>query len=791
MYLEPSSKNRFTILAVGTCRLDVPLRAGAQARGIQWVRKRIYGYSHSILEAVQQVRFLQGDYAPDPSLWDVIAKQDLAKASLERFEPTDLSLVEISSRKQLSIDGHAVQINHLKTKCGPFFEDNQHKTRFWSVLRQGDRVGQKRMIDDFSGSIELTSDQRHLLHRLRLHDTTDEELVEGLRFIAGAFDDPIIVTHVDARTRRGARIPNRSACIQQVEAIAKQLGLTVFNPTAFMNELGQDRAIKDESESLAHFTDLFSKSLFDVWHRDLLAPRIDRIVANSSAPGDLRKYHAHLDACAQIDGADDCAARINALSVPTHPASLMLRDLLLRVQAKTGRFEKVQEIATQSVQDNDINSSILHHATMNAVQTANTALLLRCVESAIDAQLTEDNPWFRNALAALSKVDSPAALDVYRRLLQLDPELHLDLLPDLADLLERDGDLTNQIDLISIIAAVGVRYDAAILARLTLLAGAEVTASAQPAVEDQAIHERPMDSNAVDLSKLAEEAKDPTSKKELLLAALLIQPDLESAIRQMRALSKDCLKSARQAYADEDVQTLQAQMEDAQTLIPPVDHVPYFLSRLLYAGGDTQSAQDAAHIAVGLAPDQPRNWMLLLRASVHLGDILVAQNAARKMLETASGDDTKIIDEATKRLRVLERKILNRAKVAHGPWDAMRLLWTLRDCLYLHEQVDDSIRQALVSIALEIKFALAEGDVDSGLKLLQRVTKFCAIDPRYSQLIATSLKDADHFHVSLPVVQNLVGTGVNSSKNPDGIEVLQRYLLSFLQKEFVAKPHGT
>ena len=294
------SAEKFSITAIGTCRLDAPLRLGAQESGLSWTGQRIYGYAHSISECVQQVRFLKHEYVPDPALWDIIGKKNLKRALSERHQPSDLYLLEISSRKQLYVDEHAVQINHLKSKCFPFLSDVGRKTHYWNLLRRKDFAGQRQMVDDFAAEFGLSEHVHEILIKLRLEDTTDADLIKGLGEVREFLQEPTIVTHVNALDRMGQPIPSRALCVEQVERVSKSLGLAVFNPTSLMQEFGQDNAIEDESDSLAHFTEAFSGRLFERWHEEFLMRRIDEVLISTPTEPNRSKYAAHITSRAKL-----------------------------------------------------------------------------------------------------------------------------------------------------------------------------------------------------------------------------------------------------------------------------------------------------------------------------------------------------------------------------------------------------------------------------------------------------------------------------------------------------------
>ena len=777
---------RFTVTPIGTCRLDGPLRLGADARGIGWNHTRIYGYTHSIAEAVQQVRFLNDEYRPDPELWDLIAKRDLDRVGGERHDPSDLYLVEISSRKQLFIDEHAIQINHLKSKCAPFFEDAARKDRFWNILRENDPTSQRLMIDSCSGSLGLSSDQAHILRRVRLRETTNEELTRGLTYLREALSDPIIVTHVDAVKRDGNRIPNRTRCINQVVAAARELGLTMFDPTRLMNEVGQDRAIEDESESLAHFTDRFSLKLFDAWHKNFLAARIDGGMQASSCARDLAKLETNLRASAALEGPGPAAERIGKLIENGHPRSTDLRTLQMSLYAGFGNFDAARRLAAEAIRNAEANASLVHHATVFAVQRQDTALVKSCVAAAVASGLSADDPWFREAVTALSVQDAPAALQLCATLIEQEPARFADLLTNVATLLRSAPELAGDVDLEKILLATDSNSDAEAVAllishakcnqvvhlfrlfsqsadrfwtaisRLLSTGNGATAAAAMRALFTVLARERAhLESHALEMTRDATRSDNAGAKLALLQASLLIKPDQGIAESEMRALRRGMRLRAKALYAAEDMSGLQEIMEIAVRLSPPLDRVPYYLSRLLYAKKDFTQAQSAARTASEWAPDQALNWMMLMRSSIHLGDAMTGEHAAARMLETAPSENERVVEEANRRLPMLRRKLLSHASKLTDPWGALERLTRASKSPELEHEAYEQIARILKLLSDEISKQLRNGLVDVGLDLANRSAPYFAVSEQGRMFAVEAFSTADVASVAVPVVHKL------------------------------------
>ncbi len=798
MHIKPTADTRLTISAVGTCRLDAPLRAGAQRRGYHWVNKRVYGYAHAISEVVQQVRFLNGDYKPDPALWEVIAKHDLTHISKEKFTPSDINLVEISSRKQLSIDGHAVQINHLKSACAPFFDDIGHKTRFWNALRANDRVEQKAMIDAFAVRVGLTSDQQHLLNRLQLSETSDPELRAGLNYVRETLIDPIIMTHVDALKGDGRRIPSRSACVEQVERVASEIGLTVFNPTKVMHEIGQSRAIEDESESLAHFTDFFSCHLFDTWHSELLAGRVDQMMKAARAESDIRKYDVHIRACLAVDGIEECNRRVDQLI--SKPASLdkELRKLSMRLNASANDISRTQAVAAQIVLDGEIDRNLFVHAAQHALRNTDTYLLRHCIKMACQASIIEDNLYWAPALRALVAMDADVGIETSVDLFTSYPNIRTEILRIICDLLVSDPKLAKDARFRQMLCQLNSKdFDAALMAQLIVsmdedqvgflfelitqssdrflqaygvLARHDAVKASQRANAILLVLEAERCGGETAIHSLVQEAEnedDLTRRVELLSEALSWDVSNKGARRLMRGLQKSTLAAAKKAHLIRDSATLRSLLDVATQIIPPIDHVPYFLGRLCYAEGNGEAALRHARRATDLAPDVARNWVLVLRSAVMLRSFELAETAAQKVLQTASTDETKAIDEAKRRLGWAQKKLLNRAVVGADCVDALHLLQRIRANPDLTAKATIEIQQVIKILAGNLKHFIQDGHIHDAWSLIREIAPVCANDPNCREIVVNVLENADCFGMASPFIRNLTSGHTDCFDNQD------------------------
>ena len=129
--------NRLTIAPIGTCRIHTPLRRGQRRYPINVNLDRVYGFTHTSDEALQMVRYLQGEKTFQPETIPVIYRQDRDNGLVDAApSPSDLTIVEISSAKKITSGDDSVQSNYLYHHLSDFFADPVRTQKFWSMVRR-------------------------------------------------------------------------------------------------------------------------------------------------------------------------------------------------------------------------------------------------------------------------------------------------------------------------------------------------------------------------------------------------------------------------------------------------------------------------------------------------------------------------------------------------------------------------------------------------------------------------------------------------------------------------------
>lgn len=266
-----------TITPIGSCRITAPLRLCRSSHGFRLNMARTYGYCHSSAEAVQYLRFLKGEFAPDPTLWPLISlRPSYEVIAAQDHVASDLYVIELCSAKMVRVGEQCIQLNYLQRAFRPFFKDKERALAFNRLAIAGDGEALGAWLDtNWSATPRQIEDSR-ILRQVRIEMVSEATLTRDVHTLMEEADEVLFVTHVDALTEAGTSVPGRGAFIEMVKSVCRRLGARVYEPTALMREFGQSAAIEDYSTSLAHFTDDFSRRVLDDWYEHTIHDMIER-----------------------------------------------------------------------------------------------------------------------------------------------------------------------------------------------------------------------------------------------------------------------------------------------------------------------------------------------------------------------------------------------------------------------------------------------------------------------------------------------------------------------------------
>src|SRR5690606_42143369 len=122
-----------TIAPIGTCRIHTPLRDVVGRYPVKLQLGRNYGFVHTVAEALQQARFMFGQADIPADVQRVIFRPSNGEqARRGTHKPADLYMVELSSRKLLTIDGFPIQLYYPVRYFSELFSDRVCSRPLWS-----------------------------------------------------------------------------------------------------------------------------------------------------------------------------------------------------------------------------------------------------------------------------------------------------------------------------------------------------------------------------------------------------------------------------------------------------------------------------------------------------------------------------------------------------------------------------------------------------------------------------------------------------------------------------------
>ena len=277
----------FTTAPIGTCRIHTPLRDAVGRYPIKLQLSRNYGFVHTTAEALQQARFMFGQADIPAAVQRVIFRPSNGEqARRGTHKPADLYMVELSSRKLLTVDGYPIQSNYLVRYFSEFFADRTRTRMFWS-LAHADKLAERRVLLDQDPVFKsLSSDDRDLLSRIVKRDQTDEEIETEMRQLVELLgrDKVVFVTHVNALTPDNVPIEQREQLIAAITASAQRIGVPCYDPTPLMNKIGQADAMEDGGLDLTHYTSVFAERLYVDWFKNFMRPRMSASTPQLAVP---------------------------------------------------------------------------------------------------------------------------------------------------------------------------------------------------------------------------------------------------------------------------------------------------------------------------------------------------------------------------------------------------------------------------------------------------------------------------------------------------------------------------
>jgi len=787
----------FSIAPIGSCRIATPLRLAKKDYGFTVDHNRNYGFCHTTAEAVQLMRFMRGDLVPPAEVWPMIARGVDRDAMLAEAPPkADLYVVEISSAKRLTVGDTCIQLNYFANEYRAFFDDKTRVAQFWAVGRTEDQVRIDAFLADAWGATVEQRQESAILRQVRMTPTTEADMRADIRTLIAELPAVLFITHVDARKPGGETIASRSSFIEAVARVVREEGGMVYNPTARMIDVGQEAAIEDFSDSLAHFTEEFSKLVFADWFDLAIGPEMDRCIAKGGAQAIADILVPHVEAMLTRGNLDDLDARLTRLSDQLD-RNLGLTLMRARIAFGRGEPEAAYDMATQAAQsftDQPAVLRLLGEAALATGRLSETAAAYRRLIALNNPPAATEILSLAEALRAQGK--SGSAIAFFDIALQIKPDLaaaaqgmvalavhdapdHLIGLPPsrrdqiatlLPPLLHLQLAITTGSDLDQIRTRIAASPAAELVAMLDYLTTAnQIDLAAELlqrwSTQHDGLNVIDRDLRAVVDGWFAHVASAPGFGAQIrLLRLILTAHPLHGPSRTaLRSLRRDIVTQVRDLYRDQNLPALNALSTEVADLPEPIPELDLFRARLCFGQGDYDGARALGTRAVAHLVDSISIWSLLMRCATKLGDLLAIDHAARKVIDLCDADTERLEQEARDRLERLPPLCFRAAETEADPLTQYRLLAIARRDAKVTETCDNRLTRLAATLLNTLRTLEVDQSRDF-LPLAEALVDTLGESERLLTSIGRYLVKQKDFARALPYWQRLVDL---SPGNPD------------------------
>lgn len=335
----------YTLTPIGSCRIVNPVKRAQPYFNFKANFKKIYGFTHTSSEALQQLRFIMGLNDIPEHLQQFIFKPGVKATRTEKHYQSDMYIVEISSQKKIMAFGFCLQINYLTRYYADFFSKAERARTYWSLAAQNNNEKLEAFLSADSCYANMPEVDRILLRNIRVEQMQEHSIEQDMTDIVELLgkERVIFMTHIDALTQSGITIPSRSRLIRDVQKIADRIGIPCINPTILMSAWGQKKALENNGDDLTHYTDLFGDAIFaDIFRNEINIRRTSADVLGQEEQSGIQELAAAINRYLKKG---DIVLASNALfaALRTRPNDPILIQLRSFIFCKLGHFEQAYQ----------------------------------------------------------------------------------------------------------------------------------------------------------------------------------------------------------------------------------------------------------------------------------------------------------------------------------------------------------------------------------------------------------------------------------------------------------------
>jgi len=270
---------RFTVTALGSCRIVNPMRLASSAGLVALNNTDVYGYVHTPDEVIQLLDYIDGMDLPD-EIVPYLAGSRTVQRRAACGQP-DIYLIEIASLNTIRFHNWLFQLNYFAERLRP------HPDIYCTYLEApGEEQRDRRAVAlaRSSSFATLPKGDRRILVDAYSNRLTREDVRGGVLAILERVQSPVLfVTHIDIADAGGKSIEARRQIIRWLTELADELGVSVFDPTSHVLRYGIATALADGGQSRTHYSEKFEWLL-----ANLLVEEMSRVISRFPRPGHSR-----------------------------------------------------------------------------------------------------------------------------------------------------------------------------------------------------------------------------------------------------------------------------------------------------------------------------------------------------------------------------------------------------------------------------------------------------------------------------------------------------------------------
>jgi len=244
------------IAVIGTCRVHKPIEDLGDRGVISIHTGGLNFYVQSPGEIRKKISVLRNESEYVPDLFEFISDSDISKVPQGfDFNEADIIVIEVSSTKELELEGEFLQRDRIISK---FIGNDEVRKKWWNGINRNESIGKRvRNIAEETPD-GLNEIEENIFNKMTFKIMIKEDIKNSIRSIINLFarkDKILLVTHINTRLNgSGDFMARRIGGIAAIEEIASELGVRVFNPTAILEKIPQDILMENGGKDMHHYS---------------------------------------------------------------------------------------------------------------------------------------------------------------------------------------------------------------------------------------------------------------------------------------------------------------------------------------------------------------------------------------------------------------------------------------------------------------------------------------------------------------------------------------------------------